>query len=228
MELRRSQECAGSHPQKIPKAASASSNARPADAIEAAFDKVFEESAPKQAKPAAPSSILDELFDAMMWPAPGEAQDAPESATDEEDSLAHESDSCDDFLEADEHVRRGADKVEEPEAGRFADTTNRTRPSCDDPRYERSGNDVYWSGAKIGLITAWNSNISCVCKLHPSCRTPASTRYSSDAVLEEWLLSAMDRKGKTVLSAARHQELAAALKQRFARPKAKWKAKAKA
>ena len=86
--------------------------------------------------------------------------------------------------------------------------------------------NVFWNDKLIGQITARRENLSCVCKIHKKCRTPASTKYETDAVLEEWLLAALRNNGTERLNVARHQELAGALKARVARPKATPKATA--
>ena len=61
------------------------------------------------------------------------------------------------------------------------------------PLFVRDGNKILWDGAVIGSLTAWGRNLSCRCRLpgHRNCKTPASTKFPSDNVLIDWLLSGL-------------------------------------
>ena len=79
------------------------------------------------------------------------------------------------------------------------------------PLFERDGARILWNGQTIGTISSWGNSVSCRCSMHPSCRSPASTRWGSDATLENWLLEAIDEAGARRIDKAEHQQKMAAL-----------------
>ena len=61
--------------------------------------------------------------------------------------------------------------------------------------FERDGKHVKFDGKVLGQISSWQGNVSCVCKLHRACRSPAARNWESDSVLEDWLLTAVTASG---------------------------------
>ena len=82
----------------------------------------------------------------------------------------------------------------------------------DDERYERRGNDIFWSNVKIGSVTEWRGSVGCHCSKHSSCKMPASRHYQTDDILIDWLLSAVNADGSTRLSKQQHADGARAIK----------------
>lgn len=76
---------------------------------------------------------------------------------------------------------------------------------------------IKWRGKVIGTISSWKGNVSCVCKVHSACRSPASKTWGSDAVLEDWLLLSVDESGEKRWEKDRHQQyiIAAAARARL-------------
>ena len=71
--------------------------------------------------------------------------------------------------------------------------------------FRRDGKGVLWNNKVIGSITSWGNSVSCHCRVHARCRSPASTRWQSDEALEVWLLQAIDRSGEQRMDRAEHQ-----------------------
>ena len=77
--------------------------------------------------------------------------------------------------------------------------------------FQREGQVIKWNGKLLGNITSWGGNISCVCKFHRSCRTPASRTWGTDAVLEDWPLLGVRSSGEPRVDKAAHQMQCAAM-----------------
>ena len=71
---------------------------------------------------------------------------------------------------------------------------------------QRDSKVVKWNGKPIGNITSWNGNASCVCKMHPGCRSPVSRTWGSDQVLEDWLLLSVKASGEVRIDKNVHQQ----------------------
>ena len=132
---------------------------------------------------------------------------ASDSALDPSDPPdASESESCDTPI----HDREDeiTDAEEEGEEALAADDfRNSVRQMHESRWFERRGNVCYWRGRGLGRITTWNGNVSCHCKVHTSCRAPASTRWGSDGILEQWLLDAVKpRTGDVRIEKSQHQQ----------------------
>ena len=82
----------------------------------------------------------------------------------------------------------------------------------------REGKVVFWGNKAIGNITAWGPNISCHCRLHSKCKSPASRTWGSDKPLENWLLEGMGEDGELRMDRDEHfrtiMAIAAQMRQR--------------
>ena len=70
----------------------------------------------------------------------------------------------------------------------------------------REGKNIKFGGKIIGSISAWSGNISCLCRIHTKCRSPASKNWPSDVLLEDWLLAGVEESGEQRLGKEAHQE----------------------
>eukprot|EP00969_Alexandrium_andersonii_P107022 4720159-Alexandrium_andersonii.AAC.1 len=50
--------------------------------------------------------------------------------------------------------------------------------------HQVDGLKVFWKGRQVGQLTFWGSSGSCRCMVHPSCRSPASTKFSRTDMLQ--------------------------------------------
>ena len=73
--------------------------------------------------------------------------------------------------------------------------------------FERATLKLNWRGKQVGNLTAWGANLSCVCKLHPKCKSPASKIWPSDKFLEDWILMGLKVDGDLRLDKDEHQRI---------------------
>ena len=92
--------------------------------------------------------------------------------------------------------------------------------SVEDPDFTRVGTALHWRGKKVGKITGWGNNMSCVCNIHRACKTPAiqAHRLTSDNVLIQWVLDAIDTEGAMVKTREEHIESGKELKEKCLPP----------
>ena len=148
---------------------------------------------------------LDAAFDAAFPCAGGDASDSLSSGSVASPDVSDENASA----ESDRDESDIGSNPEDEEPGNFVSAARRMRRS---PSFARVGNRVLWNNVHIGTISAWGKNISCHCRIHAGCRSPASTMWGTDQVLELWLLEAIDSDGVQRVDQATHQTRVAALR----------------
>ena len=84
--------------------------------------------------------------------------------------------------------------------------------------FERRGNKLFWNQRHVGSLTAWGRSVACSCKVHPGCRTPASTCWGTDAILIDWLLLSINMDGSQKITKDAHVHVAVAMQARVCMP----------
>ena len=177
-----------------------------------AFEKAIEASLARAMKPktsgkSTASNDLDPLgleagFDELHGPMAPDA--SLDSAT--ESSCAPSSASTGEPSESD---REGRDALSDDGADQVGAGSSGVVQASE--HYDRRGNRLFWKGKVLAHLTSWGRNVSCHCKVHEKCKTPASTSYASDSTLVDWALSAIDMEGRLRITRAQHLELAVAM-----------------
>ena len=171
------------------------------DDLEAAVD-----AATTPAKPLKPSGDddplgLEDAFDTLFPPDPVVEAGATDSSSD------------DDQIELSEDGEEPSSSDDEKWGIIVADGASENLfdkdPNESDPEeqhairksrhYSRDRKKIYWRGVHIASITSWGQSMSCHCRQHSACKTPASTKYSSDTVLIDWALAAVGYDGSSIL-----------------------------
>ena len=178
--------------------------------LEKAFDKAF---AGKPAHPVDDDPCgIDAAFDSAFASCGGggadrdgsEGGDSASDSVDVVDVSASEGsntpihDSDDDITDA---------EVEGEEADLAVDDFRQSvRKMHESHFFSRVGSRIYYREKLLGTITGFGNSVACHCRLHSGCKAPASTRWGSDAVLEQWLLDGVKpRSGDARIDKAQHQ-----------------------
>ena len=134
----------------------------------------------------------------------GEGGDSASDSVDVPDVSASEGsntpihDSDDDITDA---------EVEGEEASLAADDFRESVRKMRESRFfSRVEGRIYYREKLLGTITEFGNSVGCHCRLHSGCRAPASTRWGSDGVLEQWLLDGVKpRSGDARINKAQNQ-----------------------
>ena len=168
------------------------------DPIEAAFDSAFANTKPVIPQHDDPLG-LEEAFD-QAFPNAGASDVEVESSESEvvaESDASQESrpglapSSCGSGIVSD----RGSDDGDDAD-GSLAVVRRHVRRMRAIGSLRREGKVVFWGNKPIGNITAWGPNVSCHCRLHSKCKSPACRTWGSDKTLENWLLEGIDEDGE--------------------------------
>ena len=105
--------------------------------------------------------------------------------------------------------KKKARKVTAPASG-SASSSSASSVTLTSPDFSKVGDNVLWKGKRIGRITTWRQNLSCVCSIHRSCRTPAVSLASAPALDEfsAWLVKGIHPDGSTRITQVDHKRLA--------------------
>ena len=190
-----------------------------ADNLERAVDANLSARKPPTRKPAASEDDplgIDGAFDSVFGPS-DLASDASDADADADSDADADADS-----DADGDKNSSEPQVDsEDDFGARADPNNSDDASAEDedvgpakqtsPHFRRDGLKIYWMDKHIGSLTQFSSSVSCHCRLHPACKTPASTTWGNDKVLIDWLLGALDAAGNVAIAKHSHIQQGAAL-----------------
>jgi len=187
-----------------------------ADQLEKAVDSTFA-SAPRQLTAPEDPLGLEAAFD-QLFPPDSDAQGVQESSSDSNDEgSADPADSSDDEAPASEvdsddawgELARHDDADMESDVEEDGDGVRKAMRTSQ--HFRQDGKKIFWRDVQIGALTEWHGSVSCHCRIHSSCKTPASTKYESDVVLIDWLLSGIDHSGTKRMEKGTHIQHAAAV-----------------
>ena len=161
------------------------------DPIEAAFDSAFANTKPVIPQHDDPLG-LEEAFD-QAFPNAGASDVEVESS---ESEVVAESDASQESDDGDRDVSdRDSDDGDDAD-GSLAVVRRHVRRMRAIGSLRREGKVVFWGNKPIGNITAWGPNVSCHCRLHSKCKSPACRTWGSDKTLENWLLEGINEDGE--------------------------------
>ena len=174
-----------------------------------------------------PDTAADDEFE-LLWDSvtapfkPDEAGKHSKGASDSESVSSDNSVEAIKHLQSDSEVevsdleeivvqkqKKKARKVTAPASG-SASSSSASSVTLTSPDFSKVGDNVLWKGKRIGRITTWRQNLSCVCSIHRSCRTPAGSLASAPALDEfaAWLLKGIHPDESTRITQADHKRLA--------------------
>ena len=192
--------------------------------LEAAFDSSF--SIPRTSKPTATAGDdplgLEEAFDVAFG-------DPAAGVEDQSDSTEPDASASSDDADSRAGLAPGTDDEENlsdiSENGDGDDGEGGPLFTPEDRRHvrklrragfaRRDRLNLKWHGRIIGNLTMWGNNISCVCRVHAQCRSPAARDWPSDSVLEDWILSAIKEDGNERMDREAHIASIRAVQQRL-------------
>ena len=197
--------------------------------LEAAFDSSF--SIPKTSKPTATAGDdslgLEEAFDVAFGDLA--AGDEDQSDSTEPEISASSDDASDESraglapgMDDEENITDMSDNgdgdgADDGEGGPLFTPEDRrhVRKLRRLPGFARERLNVKWRGRIIGNLTAWGQNISCVCRVHARCRSPAARDWPADTLLEDWLLTAINDDGTERMDREAHNASIRGVQQRI-------------